>query len=204
VVASAGNEIPISISPGTQASKPTQTTETSPRKVTENAANQDISPADNPSPAPTGIQTAGIQNEQTEPGETISTSVSADGPDRTKTQSAHGSDQSDATGTAKLAGEIPKADNDAVKSQATALSGSGPWIINLLSSRKKLDTDRLAEVAVAHDIPVVQSRAIVKGKEYWRLQVTGFRNATEAKNYAIPVKKTLGIKDVWIFKQKEG
>jgi hypothetical protein len=79
---------------------------------------------------------------------------------------------------------------------------SGPWIINLLSSRKKQDTDRLARIAEGNGIPVVQSRAIVKGKEYWRLQITGFRNAKEAKNYAIPVKKKLGIKDVWIFRQK--
>jgi hypothetical protein len=42
----------------------------------------------------------------------------------------------------------------------------------------------------------------VKGKEYWRLQVIGFENATEAKKYAIPIKKKLGIKDVWIFQQK--
>jgi len=79
---------------------------------------------------------------------------------------------------------------------------SGPWIINLLSSRRSKDTERLAGIAEKHGIPVVQSKAIVKGKKYWRLQITGFRNAREAKEYAIPVKKNLGISDVWIFKQK--
>ena len=93
-------------------------------------------------------------------------------------------------------------ENEVDKSGITSKSDSGPWIINLLSSRKKQDTDRLAGIAADNGIPVVQNRAIVQGKEYWRLQITGFRNATEAKNYAIPVKKKLGIKDVWIFRQK--
>ena len=88
------------------------------------------------------------------------------------------------------------------KSGEMAKPDTGPWIINLLSSRKKQDTDRLAGIATENGIPVVQSRAIVQGKEYWRLQITGFRNAKEAKNYAIPVKKKLGIKEVWIFRQK--
>ncbi|MGD8630682.1 MAG: SPOR domain-containing protein, partial [Gammaproteobacteria bacterium] len=92
--------------------------------------------------------------------------------------------------------------NEEEKTGRAASTGSGPWIINLLSSRSKQDTDRLAKIAAAHGIPVVQSRAIVKGKEYWRLQVTGFSNASEAKDYVLPIKQKLGIKDVWIFRQK--
>ena len=109
-------------------------------------------------------------------------------------------------GPAKLGSTSGDVESEVVKESGKAAvaapTGSGPWIINLLSSRKKLDTDRLAKIAATHGIPVVQNRAIVKGKEYWRLQVTGFGNATEAKNYAIPIKKKLGIKDVWIFQQK--
>jgi len=108
-------------------------------------------------------------------------------------------------GTSRTSPQMPDntitSRNPESASMATGVR-SGPWIINLLSSINKRDTDRLAMIAEGQGIQVVQNKAIVKGKEYWRLQITGFKTAAEAKEYAIPVKKTLGIKEVWIFKQK--
>ena len=84
---------------------------------------------------------------------------------------------------------------------AGAVQRTGPWAINLLSSRSKVDTERLAVKARSRDIPVEQTRATVMGKEYWRLQITGFSSAREAKSYAGTVIAKLGLKDYWLLKR---
>jgi hypothetical protein len=82
-----------------------------------------------------------------------------------------------------------------------AAQRTGPWAINLLSSRRKADTERLAAKARSRNIPVEQTRATVMGKEYWRLQITGFGSAREAKSYAGTVMAELGLKDYWLLKR---
>jgi len=81
------------------------------------------------------------------------------------------------------------------------VNNGGPWIINLLSSRKRQDAEELAVKATENGIPVEINKAIIKGREYWRLQITGFSNAREARAYAESVKPKLGIEEVWIFRQ---
>jgi hypothetical protein len=76
----------------------------------------------------------------------------------------------------------------------------GPWVINLLSSRNQDAVNRFSANARAKDIPVTQTMAQVKGTQYWRAQLTGFATANEAKSYAEPVKRPLGLKEVWIFR----
>jgi hypothetical protein len=78
---------------------------------------------------------------------------------------------------------------------------AGPWVINLLSSRRKVDTERLAIKARSLDIPVEQTREIVKGKAYWRLQVTGFSTVKEARSYASTIEGKLGVNDFWFLKR---
>jgi hypothetical protein len=87
------------------------------------------------------------------------------------------------------------------KRAATTVQRTGPWAINLLSSRRKADTERLAVKARSRNIPVEQNRATVMGKEYWRLQITGFDSARAAKSYAGTVMAELGLKDYWLLKR---
>jgi hypothetical protein len=199
-IASGRSETPISITPEKPAST-TATAAVSPQ-VTEASTGQNIS-TDKSQSAPVPAVIATSQKQQPETLASNSKAAITGTSERTATQQPIKTEQ---TGPAKPGSTTDNVKSDVVKESSKAAvaapSGSGPWIINLLSSRKKLDTDRLAEIAATHGIPVVQNRAIVKGKEYWRLQITGFGNATEAKNYAIPIKKKLGIKDVWIFQQK--
>jgi len=77
----------------------------------------------------------------------------------------------------------------------------GPWVINLLSSRDKGYVEQVAARARNRDVAAEVTSAEVKGRTYWRLQVTGFATASAAKAAAAPVKKTLGIKDVWIHRR---
>jgi SPOR domain/PilZ domain len=81
-------------------------------------------------------------------------------------------------------------------------ASKGPWTINLLSSANKSDVDRLADLAAKAGIQTTTARAEVKGRNYWRLQVTGFPSLGEAKRNAEPVRKALGIDEVWIFKKQ--
>jgi hypothetical protein len=62
--------------------------------------------------------------------------------------------------------------------------------------------DRLADLAAKAGIQTTTARAEVKGRNYWRLQVTGFSSLGEAKRNAEPVRKALGIDEVWIFKKQ--
>jgi PilZ domain/SPOR domain len=76
----------------------------------------------------------------------------------------------------------------------------GSWVINLLSSPNKSDADRFAGKARKLGIPVEQETIRLKGKEFFRVQLTGFLTENQAEESAGPVKKRLGLKEVWIFK----
>jgi hypothetical protein len=192
-IAAGRSETPISISPeGPASNNTTATAKLSPQLTEANDRS-----------APVPATTPSSQEEEPETLTAKPEPAIAAHRGRTDAQQANKTGQPDTTRLGSTSDDTEsKTGNGPDKAIVKASSGKGPWIINLLSSRKKLDIDRLAEIAATHGIPVVQNRAIVKGKEYWRLQVTGFENAAEAKNYAIPVKKQLGIKDVWIFQQK--
>jgi hypothetical protein len=83
-----------------------------------------------------------------------------------------------------------------------ATQASGPWAINLMSSLDRQYLESVARRAQSADIPTVLTSAKVKGKLYWRLQVTGFRSLAEAKARASVIQQSLGIEDVWFLKRK--
>ena len=55
--------------------------------------------------------------------------------------------------------------------------------------------------ALSRGIQTEQQKATVKGKQYWRVQITGFPTADDAKTYAVTAKKQLGLNDTWIMKR---
>ncbi len=74
----------------------------------------------------------------------------------------------------------------------------GKWIINLVSLSRKADADRFAEKAQSKDIETKQQQVTVKGKLFWRVQITGFSTKAEAMANSGVVKEKLGLEDVWI------
>lgn len=78
---------------------------------------------------------------------------------------------------------------------------SGPWVINLVSTSSKADADRLSKKAHSKDILTELQPITVKGTQYWRVQVTGFITAEDARAYADTAKAQLGLKDAWIMKR---
>jgi len=84
---------------------------------------------------------------------------------------------------------------------APTAAAAGPWVINLASSPDKAAIDRFAARARTKGIPAELVKAQVKGRDYWRAQLTGFTSRDAARSYAGPAKKKLGLKDVWIFRK---
>lgn len=80
-------------------------------------------------------------------------------------------------------------------------SKTGRWVINLLSDPNSVLAGRFALKARNRGIPVEQQHAEVKGRMVWRVQITGFATAKEARAHAREVKEKLHLKEVWIFRQ---
>lgn len=83
---------------------------------------------------------------------------------------------------------------------ADAETGS-PWVINLVSVPDKADAEQFAAMARSNDIPVELYAVTVKGKDYWRVQASGFSTADEARSRATSIRQQLGLKDVWVSKR---
>ena len=77
-------------------------------------------------------------------------------------------------------------------------TGEGPWVINLASSPSQADADRFAAKVQSTGIETQQQQVTVKGRQYWRVQTTGFTTTDEARAYAGTVREKLGLQDVWI------
>ena len=90
---------------------------------------------------------------------------------------------------------------DPDKQDSVNVSAGSPWVINLVSLSNKADADQFAARARSKDLPVERYAVTVKGKQYWRVHVSGFSTAEEARSQADAVKEKLGLKDVWITKR---
>jgi hypothetical protein len=71
----------------------------------------------------------------------------------------------------------------------------------LLSSPDKNYVDNALAEAQSRGLAAVTTRAKVKGREYWRLQIPGFESMAAAKRAAEPIKEQMRIKEVWILKR---
>ena len=98
--------------------------------------------------------------------------------------------------------EQPAAETQAAAAASVAPStGLGPWVINLASSSSGSGARAFVSRAASRDVPVEANQVTVKGKQMWRLQITGFATEQEARAYAGTAKTKLNLQDVWIFKR---
>ena len=84
---------------------------------------------------------------------------------------------------------------------APAAARNGPWVINLVSLYDKAAADRFVAAAETKGVRVSENRVTVKGREVWRLQISGFAEQQDARAYGVTVSEKLGLKDVWVFKR---
>lgn len=79
-------------------------------------------------------------------------------------------------------------------------SSSSPWVVNLVSLYDKTAANQFTEKARTRGIRAETHQIDVKGKQTWRVQVSGFSTRDEASAYGDASKEKLGLNSVWIFK----
>jgi cell division septation protein DedD len=88
-----------------------------------------------------------------------------------------------------------------IQAQET-ITNNGPWVINLASFLNKADAENFIENAESRGVTAGLYQVTVNGKIYWRVRVSGFATAAEAKTKTSLIKEKLGLKDVWVTLQK--
>lgn len=100
----------------------------------------------------------------------------------------------------KISGTEPRTP-DTGKQPASSDAVQSPWVINIASSQDKAGADRVAEMARSRDFPTDVQQVTVKGKPFWRVQLTGFSTKEEASATAEIAAQTLGLKNYWLMKR---
>jgi hypothetical protein len=84
---------------------------------------------------------------------------------------------------------------------ASEVNKNGPWVINLASTSSKINAERLARKALSKNIQTEIQQTTVNDTNYWRVQITGFPTADDARTYAVTAKERLGLTDTWVMKR---
>jgi hypothetical protein len=100
----------------------------------------------------------------------------------------------------KISGTEPRT-QDTGQQPVSSEAVQSPWVINIASSQDKAGADRVAEMARSRDFPTDVQQVTVKGKPFWRVQLTGFSTKEEAGATAEIAAQTLGLKDYWLMKR---
>jgi len=113
-------------------------------------------------------------------------------------QATSGDEQSQLATPESRAPATPDPEAAATVAVSPSSDTNGRWAINLLSGQNAAAIDRFVAKAQSRGIRVEKLQVSVKGKTYWRVRISGFPTADEARARSGPVKETLGLKSVWI------
>jgi hypothetical protein len=72
------------------------------------------------------------------------------------------------------------------------------WAVNLIAFKQDWYAKRKAEEYAAKGVPAKVSKTELKGEDWYRLSVDGFKGQYEAAAYAARVKKSLNLDSVWV------
>ncbi|MCP4681632.1 MAG: LysM peptidoglycan-binding domain-containing protein [Desulfobacterales bacterium] len=81
-----------------------------------------------------------------------------------------------------------------------AISGSKPWVVNVISSQDSKEISLSAITLIQLGYHVYISRALVKEQEWMRLRVGFFKDESEAGSVGKEIKSVLNTRDAWIIK----
>ena len=84
-----------------------------------------------------------------------------------------------------------------VKKTKASASAEG-WAVNLVSFKKEWYANRKAAEFEKKGVPVEVEQVQIKGENWYRLRVSGFKTKDEASTYATRVKKALNLSSVWV------
>lgn len=74
------------------------------------------------------------------------------------------------------------------------------WVVNLVSFKQEWYAKRKAAEYQKQGVPVEMKGVSIKGENWYRLRVGGFKSKYEAAAYAAKVKKSLNLTSVWVTK----
>jgi len=94
-------------------------------------------------------------------------------------------------GTAKQRSSIPKAVSRVTSITPEMRNKSGVWAVNLMSVTEKIDAERQLKGFRDKGVAAKIQPKTIAGKQWYRIQVTGFDTKQEAKDYAASVKAKL-------------
>ncbi len=100
------------------------------------------------------------------------------------------------TSIKKLETRKPKKSTKAVSKKKTKTSAD--WTVNLVSFKQDWYAKKKAAEFKKKGIPVEVVPVKVKGEQWYRLRVTGFKTKYEAGSYASRAKKALNLSSVWV------
>lgn len=95
----------------------------------------------------------------------------------------------------------PIASPSPATSTAVSTASSATWVITLASLPDKVAADRFLADMQSQGISAEQNPATVNGRQYWRMQVTGFDTVEDARAHADRLKDRLGLRDIWVSRQ---
>jgi cell division septation protein DedD len=75
---------------------------------------------------------------------------------------------------------------------------SGDWVVNVASSSREVPIKALQDRLRQQDIRTELQRTDVQGKPRYRLRVTGFASANEARRYAARLVQQADLKGAWV------
>jgi hypothetical protein len=81
------------------------------------------------------------------------------------------------------------------------VNNGGEWSINLASYLKDSTAERMRQQFLDKGVATDMVTAIVKGKTYYRLRVTGIENRDMALIQSTIIKEKLGLEETWITKE---
>jgi len=107
------------------------------------------------------------------------------------------------TKVTELATTIKKLETRKPKKSAKRVSrkkvkASAEWTVNLVSFKQEWYAKKKAAEFKNKGIPVEVVSVKVKGEQWYRLRVTGFKTKYEAGSYASRAKKALNLSSVWV------
>jgi hypothetical protein len=74
------------------------------------------------------------------------------------------------------------------------------WVVNLVSFKQEWYAKRKSSEFQKKGVPAEVVQVKVKGENWFRLRVKGFKSKYDAAAYAVKVKKTLNLSSVWVTK----
>jgi predicted transcriptional regulator len=100
------------------------------------------------------------------------------------------------TATRKLNKPRPK--KTVKKASKSKAKPTATWTVNLISFKQEWYARKKAAEFKNKGIPVEVAHVEVKGEQWYRLRVTGFKTKYEAGSYASRAKKSLNLSSVWV------